>query len=189
MSIEKFKESLLKSEVIEKKNGYSYVVNPILDGFPDVDPFILKEIANELKNRIKKCGDFDKIVTVECMGIPIATLLSNLICKPFLIVRKKSFDLDTEVCVKQKTGYSESNLYINGIKENDRVVIVDDVLSTGGTLKTVVSGLKRLNVEVVGAFVIVNKSNNISQVSKDISIPIYSLVDIDIFEDKVIIKN
>lgn len=184
-----FKQSLLSSVVYKKKNGYLYIVNPILDGFPEIDPVVLKEVVSELKNKISCCGDFDKFVTIECMGIPLTTLLSNIMCKPFMIVRKKCFDLEGEVCVKQKTGYSESSLFINGVKKNDRVVIVDDVLSTGGTLKAVVSGLKQLDVDIVGVFVVVNKSDCIDEVIEEIGIPICSLADIDIVDEKVVIKE
>ena len=46
------------------------------------------------------------------------------------------------------TGYSKSQLFLNGINKGDRVIVVDDVISTGGTLLATLESLK-----VAGAIV------------------------------------
>jgi adenine phosphoribosyltransferase len=40
------------------------------------------------------------------------------------------------------TGYSRSQLFLNGIKKGDRVIVVDDVISTGGTMLATLESLK-----------------------------------------------
>ena len=49
------------------------------------------------------------------MGIPLATALSIKTGIPFVVVRKRSYGLEGECQVHQQTGYSENELYINGI--------------------------------------------------------------------------
>jgi adenine phosphoribosyltransferase len=93
------------------------------------------------------------------MGIPIATALSLDLNIPFTVIRKRSYGFEDEICVDSKTGYSNCKLYINGIEKKDKIVIVDDVISTGGTLDSIVSTLEDLNVDIKGIFVIVQKKS------------------------------
>ena len=43
-------------------------------------------------------------------------------------------DSGTEFVIDQTTGYSKGEIYLNDIGKGDRVLLVDDVVSTGGTL-------------------------------------------------------
>jgi len=165
-------EWLEKSPIINK-NGYSYVIHPITDGIPYIEPDLLEEIVDEIAKKMPKV---DKIVTMEAMGIPIATALSLKTGIPFNIIRKRKYGLDGEIEVKQKTGYSESNLYINGLKEGESIIIVDDVVSTGGTLKAVVEALKNF-VNIKGIFIAIGKGNK-EEIERQIGMEINTMVNI-----------
>ena len=67
-------------------------------------------------------------------------------------------------------------------------MIVDDVLSTGGTLKAVLSALKEMKVKVKKVIIAVDKGKNAKQIGKVFSVPIKSLVDIDVINGKVVIQ-
>jgi adenine phosphoribosyltransferase len=138
MSLEILKKSLKEAPIV-KKGEYRYVVHPITDGVPEIKTSLLNEVVCEMQRRIEKCGSIDKVVTMEAMGIPLATALSLNMDVPFTIIRKREYGLPDEISVEQVTGYSKSKLYINGLKKGDKIVIVDDVLSTGGTLRAVLS--------------------------------------------------
>jgi len=184
MSLEQFKKSLEKAPII-KKGDYSYIVHPITDGIPEIKPELLREVTSEMKKHIEKCGLIDKIVTIEAMGIPLATALSLDMNIPFTIIRKRKYGLPGEVCVEQKTGYSTSKLYVNGLKKGDDVVIVDDVLSTGGTLKAVLSVLKDIGVNVKVVIVAIDKEDYSKSIGEQFKVHIISLVKIDVFDDRV----
>ena len=188
MSLDLLKQSLLDAPII-KKGDYPYVVHPITDGVPEIKSELLKEIIEEMEKRIKKCGSFDKIVTIEAMGIPLASTLSLKIKVPFVIIRKRSYGLTGEINVEQTTGYSKSKLYINGLKKGDKIVIVDDVLSTGGTLSAIISTLKNLEVIIKGIFIVVNKGNASKKIIDKFKTKIDILANIDIVEGKVVIKE
>jgi len=178
MSLEEFKKSLQKAPII-KKGDYSYIVHPITDGIPEIQPEMLIEIVSEMKRHIKKCGPIDKIVTIEAMGIPLATALSIDMNIPFTIIRKRKYGLAGEVYVEQKTGYSTSKLYINGLKKGENVVIVDDLISTGGTIKAVLSALQDINVNVKGIIVAVDKGRCAEEIKYEYDIEIKSIVKIN----------
>ncbi|MEW5760123.1 MAG: adenine phosphoribosyltransferase, partial [Candidatus Thermoplasmatota archaeon] len=78
--LEEFKESLERAPII-KKGDYDYFVHPITDGIPALEPKLVNELAYAVSKIINP--DTEKIVTVEAMGIPIATALSLKINKPF----------------------------------------------------------------------------------------------------------
>ena len=114
------------------------------------------------------------------MGIPLATALSLEMNLPFTIIRKRKYGLPGEVCVEQKTGYSKSQLYINGLKKGENVVIVDDVLSTGGTLNAVLLALKGIGVNVKGVVVAVNKGDHLKKIEDESCVQIRSIIKIKV---------
>jgi adenine phosphoribosyltransferase len=188
MSLEILKQSLIESPII-KRGDYSYIIHPITDGVPEIRPELLNEVTDEMQKRIVKCGSFDKIVTIEAMGIPLASTLSLKMKIPFVIIRKRSYGLSGEINVQQTTGYSKSNLYINGLEKGDKIVIVDDVLSTGGTLSAVISTLKKIGVIIKGIFIVVDKGNVAKQITDKFQVAIDTIVNIDIVDGEVVIKK
>lgn len=179
MKLDLFKKSLLESTIINK-NNYNYLINPISDGIPEIDPKLLEELVDAIKEKIKNYNNFDKIITLEAMGIPLATLLSYKTNKPFTIIRKRPYFLKDEITVKQKTGYSTSTLYINGIKKQEKVIIIDDILSTGNSLTNVIKSLIKQDIEIVAIIVAIDKGIKAEIISKKFKIPVESLVKINI---------
>ena len=188
MTLEILKKSLLEAPVV-KKGDYFYVVHPITDGVPEIKPELLNEVVDDLQHRIEKCGKIDKIVTIEAMGIPLATALSSNMNVPFVIIRKRSYGLPGEFKIEQKTGYSKSNLFINGLKKGNKIVIVDDVLSTGGTLKAIIIALKEIGVEIKGIFIVINKGNIAKKFEDEFKINIETIANIEVIDEKVNIKK
>ena len=188
MSLEHLKKSFEKAPIV-KKGGYRYVIHPITDGIPEIKPELLEEVTCEMQKILKSCGQIDRIVTMEAMGIPLATALSLSMNIPFTIIRKRPYGLPNEVRIEQTTGYSKSKLYLNGLKMGDKIVIVDDVLSTGGTLRAVLSSLKTTGVVVKGVIIAVDKGDSAKKIMDETKVSIHTIVDIELTNDKVIIKN
>lgn len=182
MALEALKASLAEAPVI-LRGEYEYVVHPLTDGIPRVDPGMLNEVTDALA----AMGDFDcdTIMTVEALGIPLATALSLRTGKPFNVVRKKMYGLPGEVNLAQVTGYSKATLFINGIQPGERVTIVDDVVSTGGTLWAIVEALKKMQVKVVDILVVLEKTDKKAEIERKIGCPIKTLVKVEVAEGKV----
>lgn len=183
---EKLKKSLIESPVV-KKGDYDYFVHPVTDGVPLVEPEILEEVAEG----ISKFGDMDvdKIVCVEAMGIHIATALSLKTGKPFVVIRKRSYGLEGEVAVHQMTGYSEGQLYINGLNKGDKVILVDDVVSTGGTMIAVLKALEAMGVEIVDVMAVIEKGKGKYVVEDGTGFKVRSLVKLNVVDGRVVIKG
>lgn len=168
-------------------DSYHYFIHPITDGIPRMDPELLEEILEEVEKTVK--GDFDLLVGPEAMGIPLVAPLSLSMGKPYNIIRKRKYSLEGEVSVSQITGYSECELYINGLSEGDRVVLIDDVLSTGGTLSAIVKALRSMGVEIVDVVVVIEKGNRKEELEKELGLDIKTLVRVEIREGRVWVLN
>lgn len=161
------KNSFLSGPVIDK-NGYPYYVNPVCDGIPKVDPAVLEEAVDGLMDVCK--FDCDLILAPEAMGIHLAAALSIRTRIPFAVIRKRSYGLPGELVVDRSTGYSSGKLYINGVKAGDRVAIVDDTISTGGTLKSIVAVLSKHDVEISEIGIVYNKAKNLSDILPGVNV-------------------
>lgn len=167
------KESIESGTVIDK-NGYPYLVCPILDGIPVMNPKVLRETIDLLKN----IGQFDcdLILAPEAMSLPLAIPLALELEIPYSVIRKRPYGLDGEIEIGTTTGYSKSSMYINGLKGGERIVIVDDVVSTGGTLKAIIDALREIDCTVTEVLVAVDKSDDISEVSERLGVDVRAAV-------------
>ncbi|OPY27277.1 MAG: Hypoxanthine/guanine phosphoribosyltransferase [Methanomassiliicoccales archaeon PtaU1.Bin030] len=184
--LDKLKQSLLESPVV-RMGDYSYFVHPITDGIPCMEPAILQEVID----RIMEIGDLrcDRLVTAEAMGIPLVAPISLLTGIPYNIVRKRQYGLPGEVCVTQVTGYSRKELYINGLGRGDRVVVMDDVISTGGTLRAIIKAFQGMGVEVVDVIVVVEKGEGRAELERELGIRIKTLVKVDVRDGRTIVLD
>ena len=179
--LERLKKSLLEAPVF-KRGEYNYFIHPITDGVPEVRPELIREVTGHIV-RIADL-DADKIVTVEAMGIPIGTALSNICDIPMVIVRKRKYGLPGEIEVSQVTGYSKSQLFLNGINKGDRVVVVDDVISTGGTLLAVLKSLKIAGAIVKDIVVVIRRGDGVARLREE-GYEVKTMVDVKVDETHV----
>ncbi len=184
--LEKLTKSLIEAPIV-KKGDYNYFVHPVTDGIPLVEADVLEEVAVAVSQFADL--DVDKIVCVEAMGIHLATAISILTDIPFVVVRKRSYGLEGEVAVHQTTGYSEGELYINGIKKGDRVFLVDDVVSTGGTMSAVILALQRMGTNLVDVMAIIEKGEGKEVVEKNTGVKVKTLVRANVVDGKVVVEE
>lgn len=184
--LERLRASVEAAPVV-RFGQYDYFVHPITDGLPEGDPAVLEEVVDAFL----RVGNFacDKIVTAESMGFPLAALLSVRTRRPYVFLRKRKYGLPGEVSVRQVTGYSKGDLYLNGVAEGDRVVFVDDVVSTGGTLKAVVEALRAAGATVVDVLVVFDKMEDRASLEADLGLPVQALLRVDVVGGKVEVRG
>lgn len=184
--LEELKKTLIESPIV-KKGEYNYFVHPVTDGIPEMKPEVLKEIVAIIKEKANL--NIDRIVCVEAMGIHLATALSLETDIPFVVIRKREYGLSGEVPVFQKTGYGEANLYINSLKKGDKILLIDDVVSTGGTYIAIIKALQNLGVEIVESIAIVEKGDGKAIVEETTGSSLMTLVKLDVINGKVVIES
>jgi adenine phosphoribosyltransferase len=128
---------------------------------------LVNEIVDGLSASIQKnFKSFDYIVTPEPGGHLWGILLGYKLQKPVHILRRISSFATAEKEINRVTGYHTSSLFISDIKKGDIVLVLDDVVSTGGTLTTILGALERANARVIGVQVILAKSNKYKKIQK-----------------------
>jgi len=165
-----------------KRGDYNYFIHPITDGVPIVDPALLREVCTAML-KVLDLNGVDTIVVVEAMGIPIGSVLSTMTDIPMTIMRKRPYNLPKEIAVHQATGYSKGELYLNGINKGDRVVIIDDVVSTGGTMRALLQALEIAGAEVADVCIAIQRGD------PDIGRPYKSLVKINVDEKVHVVER
>ena len=110
---------------------------------------------------LKKAPEFDYIITAEAKGIPLAHEMSRQSGKKYFVARKKPKLYMTgvfDVVVNSITTEGEQHLYLDTAEaeqmKGKRVIIVDDVISTGESLKAVEKLIEMAEVQYAGALAV-----------------------------------
>jgi len=111
------------------------------------DPVILDRIGEEMAKKLENV-EFDRIACIELGGVPIAVALSLRISKPLIIFRK----------AKKDYGVQEDR--IGKIENGDRVVVVEDVVTTGKSAKSVVERVEKSGGKVVAVVAVVDREES-----------------------------
>ncbi len=106
---------------------------------------------------LKRVPEFDVILTAEAKGIPLAYEMSRQSGKKYYPARKKAklyMKQPVEIAVKTITTAEEQRLCIDQTEldemDGKRILIVDDVISTGGALLALEAIAHRSNGTIVG---------------------------------------
>ena len=109
--------------------------------FRDISTLIKNEkaFAESIDQIIKRSKNFkvDKIAAIESRGFVFASAVSYLLKKPFIMFRKKNkLPAETHsVDFELEYGTATIEVHKDSIEKNDYVLIIDDLIATGGTAK------------------------------------------------------
>ena len=186
--IEILKQSLVKAPIIWK-GDYPYFIHPITDGVPRLEPNVLEAII-ELSLPLINWDSIDIILGIEAMGLPLMAPLSMRTGIPMVIARKRQYELEGEVEINQETGYSKGSIFLNDIKPGEKIAIIDDVLSTGGTMRSVIEGVKKTGAVIENIVIVVEKGPGMELLQQDYpNIKFDSLVKLEMDGEKVVILD
>ena len=130
--------------------------------FRDITTLIKKEDA--FKECIKKLEkiinklNFDKIASIESRGFIFAAPLSFNLSKPLILMRKKNKLPAEKYSVDFKLEYGDATLEIHkdSIEPKEKVIIVDDLLATGGTAEAAAKLVEKSGGEVECFLFVIN---------------------------------
>jgi len=182
------KQSLSDAPIIWK-GDYPYFIHPITDGVPRLEPNVLQAIV-DLTEPLVDWDNIDIILGIEAMGLPLTAPLAMRTGVPMVIARKRNYGLEGEVQINQQTGYSKGSIYLNDIKAGERIAIIDDVLSTGGTMRSVIEGVKQTKASVENIVIVVEKGDGMQNLKQDYpNIRFDSLVKLHMDGEKIIVTD
>ncbi|PSQ59216.1 MAG: adenine phosphoribosyltransferase [Halobacteriales archaeon SW_9_67_25] len=184
--MERLQESVKTAPIIDR-NGYSYLIHPISNCVPALDPELLRETVVRIIRKAE-LENVDKIVTPEAMGIHLSTAVSLMTDIPLVVIRKRKYGLAGEVSLAKSTGYSESEMYINDVSAGDRILVLDDLISTGGTMRAIVQALDDIGCDIVDIIIAIRKVGGKNPLA-GIDHPVKTLIDIEVADGEVTIVD
>lgn len=121
----------------------------------------------------EKLEQVDSFVAVEARGFVLASLLAQRLGKGLLLVRKAGKLPPPVVGVGYSLEYGMDRLEMPADIEAQKIIIVDDVLATGGTLKAVKQLVDKCNHEILGASIFLD----LPDLHSDLGLDIWSVLD------------
>ena len=130
--------------------------------FRDITTLIKNEKAfvkciDELVDKSKKFK-FDKIAAIESRGFVFASAVSYLLKKPFILLRKQNkLPAETHsVEFELEYGKSIMEIHKDSIEQNDSVLLIDDLIATGGTAEAAAKLIEISKGKIAGFIFVIN---------------------------------
>ena len=131
---------------------------------------LFRDITTLIKNQyaFKECIDqmskilaelnYDKIAAVESRGFIFASPLAYNLSKPYILMRKKNKLPAETYSVDFKLEYGDATLEIHkdSINSKEKIIIVDDLIATGGTSEAAAKLVEKCGGEVGGFIFVIN---------------------------------
>ena len=105
-----------------------------------------------------KFFNFDKIAAIESRGFVFASAVSYILKKPFIMLRKKN-KLPAEVHsidFELEYGTATIEVHKDSIGQNEKVLIIDDLIATGGTAEAAAKLVQMSKAHVAGFIFVIN---------------------------------
>ena len=163
------------------KNSSYYVDLRLIPSYPHQFRKMIKNLQNLIVEKTG-LGDFDCLASVPTGGLVVTSALAIEIVKPLIYVRSKPKEHGTTKSIEGK------------ISAGMKVVMVDDVVTTGTSVLNGITQLKEAGLLVSDLYVIINRLEGGDKALSDIGVQTHQLTDIleitDIlFQEKLIDKE
>ncbi len=147
-----------------KKSSY-YIDLRLIPSFPHQFRKMIKHLQNSITEDIG-LDNFDSIASIPTGGLVIASALAFEILKPLIYVRNKPKEHGT---TKSVEGVTRSDM---------KVLVIDDVATTGSSVVNGVKQLKEAGTKVTDAYVIINRLEGAEKMLESESVKLHQLTDI-----------
>ena len=147
------------------KNSSYYVDLRLVPSYPHEFRMMIKYLENQITEDIG-LENFESIVSVPTGGLVIASALAIETVKPLIYVRSKPKDYGTSKSVEGK------------IHDGMKVVMIDDVATTGGSVVNAIKSLTEVNVPVKDAYVIVDRMEGADKALAELGVKMHSILNI-----------
>jgi orotate phosphoribosyltransferase len=127
----------------------------------ETQPQLLAELARRFA---RYAGDVDRIAGAELGGIPLATAAALETGKPFVLVRNS-----------KKVGYGTGKLLEGRIAEGERVLLVEDVVTSGGQAVEAIKSLRHEGAQVVRIVVVLDREQGGKEAIEELGVPFTAL--------------
>lgn len=128
------------------------------------NPHLVKDLGEIIASKFSR-EKIDYVMTIETKGIPLALMCAHFLNVPLVVVRKDNkMSEGSAVSINYESGSTGklSHMYVSkrSLRTNSKILIVDDFLKGGGTVKGMVDMAKEFECEVVGVAVFIESQSS-----------------------------
>lgn len=142
------------------------------------DPRALRMVSDALIQRYMKSG-VSHIACIDARGFLFGSILAHQLNLPLVLVRKKG-KLPGDTIHQEyelEYGVAAVEMQIDSVAKGDKVLILDDLIATGGTILAACTLIKRLGAEVVEAAALIDLPDlQGSTRIQEAGVPVYTLL-------------
>jgi orotate phosphoribosyltransferase len=125
-----------------------YYVDKYLFG---TKPDILKNLAKELAKLLPPLNTFDRLAGPELGAVTITSILACEVNKPFVLVRKEA------------KGYGTDKIFEGELHKGEKVVLIEDILTTAGAAISAATRLRDFGVTIVDIIGVVDREEGAAE--------------------------
>lgn len=162
-------------------NGLNFVINSLTEQIPATTPELLSDAAEWVAGAIDFTG-VNKIVGEEDKGGILVAATALRVSLPFGLARWQPSGLKGQIVVPFECEYTTGNLFLNGVEAGDKVVIVDDIISTGGTLVSLIKAIRSAGAVITDTVCVAEKIEygGVERVLKETGVKVKTLLQLDL---------
>ena len=162
-------------------NGRKFIINSLTEQIPATTPELLRDAAHWIAD----VGAFDcatKIAGEEDKGAILVAATSLLVNLPFGLARWQPSGVPGQISVPFECEYTAGDLYLNGVEPEDHVIIVDDVISTGGTMVSLITAIQQCGSNIVEVICLAEKVEygGVRRVYEETGVTVKTLLQLDL---------
>lgn len=165
------------NQEIIKMKGSNYIINPLFDHEPETSYKLMKDAIRELST-LTDFSKANKIIGEEDRGGFIAALMAYKHKKSLAMVKWSPINLKRQISINFRNIYSEGKMYLYGVKKGDKIILVEDLIDSGGTIIAMIKLLKRAKVTIKDVICVAEKkeNNGIRRIEKQTGIKVRCLL-------------
>lgn len=125
------------------------------------------------------------IVGIEAKGFVFTPAVAHENGKSWVAIRKRDYKLNDQIKITHETAYGKKeDLFCVGLRKGDRALIMDDMISSGGTIVPTINTLKNY-CEIVGVATLYDRGDGRKIVKEKTGFSPKSLATIDVIDGKI----
>lgn len=161
--------------------NYQFILNPLTEQVPATSAELLREAAARVLSAAT-LDEVNKIVGEEDRGAILVAAVSLQSGLPFGLARWNPSGVPGQIAVDLAMEYARGKLYLNGVERGDRVLIVDDLISTGGTLIALIRAIQSAGAQIRDVVCIAEKIEygGVARVKAETGIAVKTLIKISV---------
>ncbi len=164
---------------------FNFLINPLTEQIPATTAELLRAATEWLV----EVGDFEKATKIageEDKGAILVASTALVTGLPFGMARWYPSGLEGQVGVDFEMEYASGSLFLNGIEKGDKVIIVDDMVSTGGTMLAMIESVEKAEATIVDIVCVAEKVEyrGVDRIKMETGYPVKTLLKVSVSGDR-----